>query len=130
MKLKMRIEAQGKYLQAMLEKARKSLSLDMNGSSSLEAASAQLTDFNSALSNIMENMNKDTKENIIDMNAFYKKTHDLSPFGIFQEGEGEDHKDFKPKVEEGSIQFDLNIKGSYDFVSPGATEMDSKMISY
>ncbi|KAK4261517.1 hypothetical protein QN277_004504 [Acacia crassicarpa] len=130
-KLQMRIEAQGKYLQAMLEKAQKSLTLDMNGpSNNLEAARAQLTDFNSALSNFMENMNRDNKENIMDMNDFYKKAHSSSAFGIYQEADGEDHKDQKPKVEEGSIQFDLNIKGSYDFVSAGAAEMDSQVLSY
>ncbi|XP_028754711.1 myb family transcription factor PHL11 isoform X2 [Neltuma alba] len=128
-KLQMRIEAQGKYLQAMLEKAQKSLSLDMNGPNNLEAARVQLTDFNSALSNFMENMKRDNKENIMDMNDFYKKAHSSSAFGIYQEAEGEEHKDQKPKVAEGSIQFDLNIKGSYDFVS-GAAEMDSKMLSY
>ncbi|XP_054809672.1 myb family transcription factor PHL11 [Prosopis cineraria] len=129
-KLQMRIEAQGKYLQAMLEKAQKSLSLDMNGPQNLEAARAQLTDFNSALSNFMENMNRDNKENIMGMNDFYKKAHSSSAFGIYPETEGEDLKDRKPKVEEGSIQFDLNIKGSYDFVSAGAAEMDSKVLSY
>ncbi|KAF7809437.1 myb family transcription factor PHL11 isoform X1 [Senna tora] len=128
-KLQMRVEAQGKYLQAMLEKAQKSLSLDMNGPSSLETARVQLTDFNSALSNFMENMNRDTKENIMGMNDFYKKTHDNSTaFGIYG-GEEEDHKDEKPKVEESSIQFDLNIKDNYDFVPVSAAEMDSKMLS-
>jgi hypothetical protein len=54
----MRIEAQGKYLQAILEKAQKSLSFDMNGPSTIEATKAQLTDFNLALSSLMENMNE------------------------------------------------------------------------
>ncbi|KAA8525107.1 hypothetical protein F0562_007029 [Nyssa sinensis] len=55
-KLQLRIEAQGKYLQAILEKAQKSLSLDMNCPGSLEATRVQLTNFNLALSNLMENM--------------------------------------------------------------------------
>ncbi|KAI4314548.1 hypothetical protein L6164_027444 [Bauhinia variegata] len=58
-KLEMRIEAQGKYLQAMLDKAQKRLTVDMNGASGLEEARSQLTYFNSALSNFMDNMDKD-----------------------------------------------------------------------
>ncbi|XP_027361549.1 myb family transcription factor PHL11 isoform X3 [Abrus precatorius] len=112
-KLQMRIEAQGKYLQAVLEKAQRNLSLD--GPGSLEASRAQLTEFNSALSNFMENMNKDSKDNIVEVNDFYNKSHG-SPFHYQEVGRGE-NRDQKPKVEGGSIQFDLNIKGSNDLVS-------------
>lgn len=78
----MRIEAQGRYLQAILEKAHKSLSLDINGPGSLEAARAQLTDFNVALSNLMENMNEgERKEN---MNNIFKKPNS-SAIQIYQE---------------------------------------------
>ncbi|XP_061343088.1 myb family transcription factor PHL11 [Gastrolobium bilobum] len=125
-KLQMRIEAQGKYLQTVLEKARRTLSLD--GPGSLEASRAQLTEFNSALSNFMENMNKDSKENIIDVNDFYNKSH-VSAFH-YQEVGSEENKDQKPKVEGGSVQFDLNIKGSNDLVSAGGAEMEAKMLSY
>lgn len=119
-KLQMRIEAQGKYLQAMLEKAQRSLSLD--GPGSLEASRAQLTEFNSVLSNFMENMKKDSKENIIEVSDFYSKSHD-SAFHYQEVG-----RDQKPKVEGGSIQFDLNIKGSNDLVCAGGAEMDANMI--
>ena len=123
------MEAQGKYLQAMLERAQKSLSGDMNGPAGLEAARAQLTDFNSALSKFVENMNKDSKGNVIEANDYYKKTQD-STFQIYQEGQREESKDHKPKIEGASIQFDLNIKGSHDFVSAGGAEMESKMLPY
>ncbi|KAH7510863.1 hypothetical protein FEM48_ZijujUnG0077400 [Ziziphus jujuba var. spinosa] len=107
-KLQMRIEAQGKYLQAILEKAQKSLSVDMNGPGSLEAAKAQLTDFNLALSNFMENINEvDRKEGILDMNDVYKKANG-STFNVYEEGNREEAKGSKLK---GSIHFDLNAKG-------------------
>ncbi|XP_020206390.1 myb family transcription factor PHL11 isoform X2 [Cajanus cajan] len=125
-KLQMRIEAQGKYLQAVLEKAQKSLSLD--GPGSIEASRAQLTEFNSALSHFMENMNKDSKQNIIDVNDFYSKSHGSAL--QYQEVVRGENRDQKPKVEGGSIQFDLNIKGSNDLVSAGGAEMDANMISY
>ncbi|XLT09203.1 hypothetical protein HN51_054996, partial [Arachis hypogaea] len=74
-KLQMRIEAQGKYLQAVLEKAQRILSMEGSGNN-LEASRAQLTEFNSALSNFMENMNNnDSKQSILDMNDFYIKVH-------------------------------------------------------
>lgn len=123
----MRIEAQGKYLQAVLEKAQSSLS--MNGPGSLEASRAKLTEFNSVLSDFMENINRDCKENIVGMNDFSRKNHGSS-FQIYQEGRTEENEDQKPKVEGDSIQFDLNIKGSYDLVSAGGAEMEAKMFSY
>ncbi|KAL3036431.1 hypothetical protein AAZX31_01G009500 [Glycine max] len=124
-KLQMRIEAQGKYLQSVLEKAQRSLSLD--GPGSLEASRAELTEFNSALSNFMENMNKDSKQNIIEVNNFYSKSHGSAFYN--QEVGREQNRDQKPKVEGGSIQFDLNIKGSNDLVSAGGAEMDANMVS-
>lgn len=122
----MRIEAQGKYLQAVLEKAKRTFSLD--GPGIVEASRAQLTEFNSALSNFMENVNKDSKENIVDMNDFYNKGHG-SAFH-YQEVGREENMDQKPKVEGGSIQFDLNIKGSYDLVPAGGAETEAKMLPY
>lgn len=120
----MRIEAQGKYLQAALEKAQRSISLD--GSGTLEASRAQLSEFNFALSNFMENMNRDSKDDIMDMNDFYNKSH--SSAFHYQEGEREDYEDQKPKIEG---EFDLNIKGSNnEMVSADGAEMESKMLSY
>ncbi|KAJ0824692.1 putative transcription factor MYB-HB-like family [Helianthus annuus] len=61
-KLQMRIETQGKYLQGILENAQKSLSLDMNSSGNLEATRAELTNFNLALSDLMQNLNSEQRE--------------------------------------------------------------------
>ncbi|MED6179507.1 hypothetical protein PIB30_001804 [Stylosanthes scabra] len=131
-KLQMRIEAQGKYLQAVLEKAQRTLSMEGSGNN-LEASRAQLTEFNSALSNFMENMNnKDSKESILDMNnGFYSKGPPGSSFPNYHEVvERGENIDKKPKIEEGSIQFGLNIKGSYDLVSAsGGSEIEGKMLS-
>jgi hypothetical protein len=123
----MRIESQGKYLQTVLEKAQMSLSQDEQGN--LEASKAQLAEFNSALSNFMENMNKDSKENIVDINGFYNKNYS-SAFNYQEVIETEENKDLKPQVEGGSVQLDLNIKGGNELLSTNEAEMDSKMVSY
>ncbi|KAM6587625.1 hypothetical protein CsatA_010230 [Cannabis sativa] len=129
-KLQMRIEAQGKYLQAILEKAQKSLSLDMNGPGNIEVAKAQLTDFNLALSNFMENMTEvEEKASIIDqMGGVYRKQNDSS-FKIYQESNREDSEDSKLK-DTNTIHFDLNTKGGYDFVGANSLEFEPKMLSY
>lgn len=120
----MRIEAQGKYLQAILEKAQKSLSLDMNGPTNLEAAKAQLTDFNLALSNFMDNMSEvDRKQDL----AVYKKTNDCSNFNIHEEGNRDEAKNSKLK---GSINFDLNAKSVYDFLSGNGVDLEPNRFPY
>ncbi|CAL5188413.1 unnamed protein product [Lathyrus oleraceus] len=119
-KLQMRIEAQEKYFQTVLEKAQTSLSQD--GQTNLE--------FNSALSNyFMENMNKDGKENIVDMNEFYNKNH--SSVFNYQEILGvEENKELKAQVEGDSVQLDLNIKNGNELLCADGAEMESKMVSY
>lgn len=127
-KLQMRIEAQGKYLQAVLEKAQTSLPQD--GQGNLDASKTQLAEFNSALSNFMENMNKDSKENILDMNEFYNKNHS-STFNYHEVLGTEENKEIKPQIEGGAIQLDLNIKGGNEhLVSADGAEMESNMVSY
>lgn len=123
----MRIEAQGKYLQAILEKAKKGLSVDMKGPITVEATRSQLTDFNLALSNFMENMSEEERRgNIIEMNEAYKKSNGPT-FQIYEEGNiAEENKDSKLKVERGSIHFDLNSKGSYDYVGTTGTELEPR----
>lgn len=54
-KLQMRIEAQGRYLKEILEKAQENISFDANGSAGLENARSQLTDFNLALPGLSDN---------------------------------------------------------------------------
>ncbi|KAF5935951.1 hypothetical protein HYC85_027080 [Camellia sinensis] len=71
-KVQMRIGAQGKYLQSILEKAQKSLTLDMNNNISLEATRDQLINFNLALSNLMVNMDGESRnENISEKNILF-----------------------------------------------------------
>ncbi|KAM1833564.1 hypothetical protein ACFX13_023374 [Malus domestica] len=125
-KLQMRIEAQGKYLQAILEKAQNGLTLDVKVPDNIEGTRAQLTDFNLALSNFMENMGEqDRGGNTIEMNDIYKK-HNGSTFQIYEEGIREENKDTKLKVEGGSIRFDLNSKGSYDYVGSNGGEFETR----
>ncbi|KAL7159851.1 hypothetical protein ABFS83_01G054500 [Erythranthe nasuta] len=96
-KLQMRIEAQGKYLQSILEKAQHSLSTDINQSENLESTKAQLTDFNLALSNFMQTINGDE----INGNKEARETRDGH---------------IKLETEGPSIEFDLNSRSSYDFI--------------
>lgn len=109
----MRIEAQGKYLQAILEKAQTNLSLDMNSSGNLEATRTQLTNFNLALSNLMENLNEEERnQNISDLGKFHGIDRNASA-AVYMGGGEEEKKDVKLKVEGSSINFDLNMRGSY-----------------
>lgn len=103
-RLQMRIEVQGKYMQAILDKAQKSLSIDMkNNSNNVEATRAELTNFNLALSNLMQDMNEtDRKGNILRANGG---------------GDPADsNKEVKVKIEGGgSVHLDLNTMGSYQW---------------
>ena len=76
----------------------------------------------------MEKMNADNRENVIEINGYYKKSHG-SAFQNYQVGR-EDYKDQKPRIEGDLIQFVLDVKGSYDLVSAGGVEMETKMLSY
>ena len=127
----MRIEAQGKYLQAILEKAQKSLSFDINScEGNVEETRAQLTNFNLALSNLLENVNEaDRKPNVVQMNDVSKKTNcsAFQNYGVL--GVREENKDVKLKVEGDSIDFDLNTKDSYEFVAINGNDRQSHMFS-
>ncbi|PIA58847.1 hypothetical protein AQUCO_00500644v1 [Aquilegia coerulea] len=121
-KLQMRIEAQGKYLQTILEKAQKSLSSDINCPENLEATRDQITDFNLALSGLMENMTQvneeERKGDAIGKNSTvqHKKPHS-SAFQLYQgEEEEKERKEVKVKVEGGSLLLDLNMNGNYEFM--------------
>ncbi|KAM0000061.1 putative transcription factor MYB-HB-like family [Helianthus debilis subsp. tardiflorus] len=107
-KLQMRIETQGKYLQGILENAQKSLSLDMNSSGNLEATRAELTNFNLALSDLMQNLNSEQREeNVTKFSLDGKK------------GAVTVKEEMKIKTEGGgggTISFDLNTGGNYDFI--------------
>ncbi|KAK8639937.1 hypothetical protein V6N13_138303 [Hibiscus sabdariffa] len=115
-KLQMRIEAQGKYLQAILEKAQKSLSFDVNRGANVEETRAQLTNFNSALSSLIENVNEaDGKSKI------------MEDYGV---GGREENKDVEIKVGGDSINFDLNTKNNYEFVAVNGNQLQSHLFSY
>lgn len=103
-KLQMRIETQGKYLQGILENAQKSLSLDMNSSGNLEATRAELTNFNLALSDLMQNLNGEQRDESINTNK--GSTIIKEEIKIKTEGGGSS----------GTISFDLNTGGNYDFI--------------
>ncbi|KAK3182939.1 hypothetical protein Dsin_030225 [Dipteronia sinensis] len=125
-RLQMRIEAQGKYLQAILEKAQKSLSMDINKCNGNvdEATRVQLTSFNLALSNLMEDMNEaDRKSNILEVSK--------ANGSALRNGDGEDNRDVKLKIGGGaSMHFDLNTKGSYEFIAANGIELEPTKLSY
>ncbi|KAK3037647.1 hypothetical protein RJ639_030424 [Escallonia herrerae] len=128
-RLQMRIEAQGKYLQAILDNAQKSLSLDMNGPGSLEETRAQLTNFNLALSDLMENLNGEVRNGkIIEKGEFHELNRKANT-SIFL-GEDEDKKDVKLRVGGGSISFDLNARGSYDFIGTNESVLEAETFAY
>lgn len=125
----MRIEAQGKYLQAILEKAQTNLSLDMNSSGNLEATRVQLNSFNLALSNFMENLNEeDRDQSISELGKIHGNSRNASS-SIYM-GEVAEKSDVKLKVGEGSVNFDLNMRGSYDFLGTNETALEPKPFSY
>ncbi|KAL9387342.1 hypothetical protein Peur_020466 [Populus x canadensis] len=131
-KLQMRIEAQGKYLQAILEKAQKSLSQNLNDDSNgnLKATRAHLTGFNSAVYSLMENLNaEDRKPSITDLKGINMKENGPA-MHIQREGQTQETKDVKHHLQGDSIHFDLNAKGTYDFVSANGSELELKMLSY
>ncbi|XP_059644069.1 myb family transcription factor PHL11-like isoform X2 [Cornus florida] len=115
-KLQMRIEAQGKYLQEILEKAQKSLSLDMNCPVGLEATRSQLTNFNLTLSNLVENMNREERNEHVTEKSIFNHTNGKANESVYL-GEEQEQKDVKLKVKGGSINFDLNTRGSYDLLA-------------
>lgn len=106
----MRIEAQGKYLQAILEKAQQSLCANANHSESLESTKAQLTDFNLALSSFMQTINGDSRNG--EIKNFIK--------------DAQETKDIKVKLEGPSIEFDLNSRSSYDFIGVNGSGFEAK----
>ncbi|KAK4728233.1 hypothetical protein AABB24_034568 [Solanum stoloniferum] len=127
-KLQMRIEAQGKYLQAILDKAQKSLSTDMNSPSAVDETRAQLTDFNIALSNLMDYMHGHNG----DETSAGKRTQDDTNKDLQRSTyltEGEQKKIMNIKLEETSVSFDLNSRSSYDFIGMSSAALEAKQFS-
>ncbi|XP_059299296.1 myb family transcription factor PHL11-like [Lycium ferocissimum] len=109
-KLQMRIETQGKYLQAILDKAQKKLPVNMNSPSALEATRAHT--FNSPLSNLMDYTHGENRDNNIRTHG--NSNEELPRFHYIMEEERKN--DLNLKLEEASINFDLNSRSSYDFI--------------
>nr|AAP45156.2 Calcium-dependent protein kinase substrate protein, putative [Solanum bulbocastanum]AAP45171.2 Calcium-dependent protein kinase substrate protein, putative [Solanum bulbocastanum] len=127
-KLQMRIEAQGKYLQAILDKAQKSLSTDMNSPSAVDETRAQLTDFNIALSNLMDYMHGHNG----DETSAGERTQDDTNKDLQRSTyltEGEQKKIMNIKLEETSVSFDLNSRSSYDFIGMSSAALEAKHFS-
>ncbi|KAJ6802508.1 putative myb family transcription factor APL [Iris pallida] len=133
-KLQMRIEAQGKYLQTILEKAQKSLSLDINSTAgNQEASRPDMARFNLALSGLIEDVDGVCEEEkttelgkaIMTGNNLKKSTH-TSAFQLYQDQEGE-AGDENVKFE-GSL-LDLNVKGCYGLFggTRSGSELDLRM---
>lgn len=100
-KLQMRIEAQGKYLQAILSQAQKTLYVNNNSSCNLEANRATVSNFNLALSGFVE-----TEE---------EKNDSEMEMGLrtgASEGASDGNAKFDPNQTSGIL--DLNIKGEYE----------------
>ena len=125
----MRIEAQGKYLKTILEKAHRNISIDANASGNTRS---QFTDFNLALSGFVDNATRAYEENngqmVKSISDDKHKDNHLS-FQLYNVG-SQEAKDVEctPKTED-SLLLDLNIKGGYDLSSRGmqACELDLKI---
>ncbi|KAG7036225.1 Myb family transcription factor PHL11, partial [Cucurbita argyrosperma subsp. argyrosperma] len=109
-KLQMRIEAQGKYLQDILEKAQKSLALAINSNlGSLENTGMQLLNFDAALSDQIEKFKKhEMRDSAANGNDTCKKTSG-SPIQICKVEAGEEDTNVF-NVERNMINFDLKSK--------------------
>lgn len=107
-KLQMKIEAQGKYLQAILEKAQKSLTLNINSSSSVEDTTDQLNNFN---------FNASRNENVMETKVLTNIHREAN--GSLYSGEETTNIELKNQI--GRISFDLNMRGSYDFMGPSGS---------
>lgn len=128
-KLQMRMEAQGKYLQAIYSrKPRATFSYDATRAADLEAKAtrSRLTDFNLALSGFMDNVTQACEQNNGELvKAMSKDSLRESNLG-FQLCHGVqadlDGDDARCAMDEGRLLLlllDLNIRGRYDHHGPG-----------
>ena len=121
-KLQMRIEAQGRYLKEILEKAQENISFDANGSAGLENTRSQLTDFNLALPGLSENgtqVYEESGEQLV-KHMSDDNLHDNNLDFQLYRVRSQEAKSVKctPKTED-LLLLDLNIKGGYDLSSRG-----------
>ncbi|XP_075075312.1 myb family transcription factor PHL11-like isoform X4 [Nicotiana tabacum] len=122
-KLQMRIEAQGKYLQVILSKAQKSIPVNMNSPSAVEATRAQLTDLDLPLSNLMNYTNRQNRND----NIIGKTTHDDN---IKEELQRSNYIVEEEQKSNMNLNFDLNSRNSYDFVGANAAVLEAKALSH
>jgi hypothetical protein len=131
-KLQIRIEAQGKYLKAILEKAHRNISFDANASGNIESTRSQLRDFNLALSGFVDNETQVYEENngqlVKGISGNNHKDNHLS-FQLYNAGSQEANDAKCTPETEDSLLLDLNIKGGYDLSSRRvqACEVDLKI---
>lgn len=121
-KLQMRIEAQGRYLKEILEKAQENISFDANGSVGLENTRSQLTDFNLALPGLSDNgtqVYEESGEQLV-KHMSDDNLHDNNLDFQLYRVRSQEAKSVKctPKTED-LLLLDLNIKGGYDLSSRG-----------
>uniref|UniRef100_A0A453CUP4 MYB-CC type transcription factor LHEQLE-containing domain-containing protein n=1 Tax=Aegilops tauschii subsp. strangulata TaxID=200361 RepID=A0A453CUP4_AEGTS len=121
-KLQMRIEAQGRYLKEILEKAQENISFDANGSVGLENTRSQLTDFNLALPGLSDNgtqVYEESGEQLV-KHMSDDNLHDNNlDFQLYRVRSQEAKSvECTPKTED-LLLLDLNIKGGYDLSSRG-----------
>ncbi|KAM3322418.1 myb family transcription factor PHL11 isoform X1 [Capsicum chacoense] len=124
-KVQMRIEAQGKYLQAILDKAQKSLSIDMTSPRAVDETKAQLTDFNTALSNLMDYMHGVNWDETAAGKRTQDDSNDDQQTSTYLMKE-EQNNNMNIKVEETSVSFDLNSRSSYDFIGMNSDSLEAK----
>jgi len=121
-KLQMRIEAQGRYLEEILEKAQKNISFEANGSTGLENTRPQLMDFNIALPGLMGNgthVYEENSEHLMEAISDDNLNDNNLDFQLYHV-QSQQARNVKctPKTED-LLLLDLNVKGEYDLYSRG-----------
>ncbi|XP_044979092.1 myb family transcription factor PHL11-like [Hordeum vulgare subsp. vulgare] len=119
-KLQMRIEAQGRYLKEILEKAQENISFDANGSAGLENARSQLTNFNLDLPGLSDNgthVYEESSEQLVKAISDDNLHDNNLDFQLYRVRSQEAKNDkCTPKTED-LLLLDLNIKEGYDLSS-------------
>lgn len=106
-KLQMKIEIQGKYLQAILEKAQRILTLDMDTNNSVEDTINKI------------NFIVPKNENLINTKALNNVHGEAMNNRTLYLGQEKTDNELKDRI--GCINFDLNTRGSYDFMEPSGS---------
>ncbi|KAM0821424.1 hypothetical protein ACQ4PT_072229 [Festuca glaucescens] len=129
-KLQMRIEAQGRYLKEILDKAQKNISFEANGSAGLENTRSQLMDFSIALPGLMDNgthVYQENSEHLMKAISDDNVNDNNLDFQLY-DAQSQQAKIVKctPKTED-LLLLDLNVKGEYDLYSRGMQGCESDL---